>query len=354
MSSFRIGDEVERAAWVRRSTIQDAACVTLVSGDDPASVAQAFGGMAEPERTLGIDDFCEEAFAAQDRYPMIALRRLGDRVLVVEDGGRQGSRPEVLRRAAHQDAVSVYWDEDGMTRFSHAVGGAVRTSFEGALPEYREGECPDCVEPFLGDLSWSREDPVPAMLALAGRITGVLPDPAWLGGQFCTYPVAEWPDDLTAVPDPLDNVDGYPSELTAVIRAASDPVRRHAAAAVVRYALGAAGCLDHPRARRTLAAINAGQPVHQGRLSSVVRKWSWQSLKHRPGSSVRNQVRAMRALRFATNSDPLTGLLTALSEARRVRYVDGAELNQVALSALGGGNCGLPGSSPGANAEPAQ
>lgn len=339
---------------MRRSTIQDAACVTLVRGDDPASVAQAFGGMAEPERSLGFDDFCEEAFAAQERYPMIALRRLGDRILVVEDGGRQGSRPEVLRRAAEQDAVSVYWDEDGHTRFSHAVGGAVRTSFEGALPEYRDGECPDCVERFLGDLAWSREDPVPSMFALAGRITGVLPDPAWLGGQFCTYPVAEWPDDLIAMPDPLDNVDGYPSELTSVIRAAPDLVRAHAAAAVARYALGAAGCLDHPRARRTLSAISAGLPVHEGRLIAVVRKWAWQSLKHRPGSSVRNQVRAMRVLRYATNSDPLTGLLTALSEACRVRHVDADELNRVALAALEVGMRGSPGSGPGLDVEPAQ
>ncbi|MBE9376234.1 hypothetical protein IQ251_17430 [Saccharopolyspora sp. HNM0983] len=354
MTSYCIDDEVGRAAWVRRSTIRDAACLTLVRAQDPVQVATAFGGMAEPARNLDIEEFCEEAFAAQERYPMIALRRLGDRVLVVEDGGRQGSRPEVLRRAAHQDAVSVYWAEDGATRFSHAVGGSVRTSFEGALPEYREGEQPEEVERFFDDLVWCRDDPVPAMLALAGRITGVPSEPGWLDGQFCTYPVAEWPDDLAAVPDPLDNVPGYPSELAAVIRAAPDPVRRHAAAAVARYVLTAAGCLDHPRVRRTLSAISAGTPVHQGRLSAVVRKWSWQSLKHRPSSSVRNQVRAMRVLRHATNGDALTGLLTALSEARRVRHVDGAELNCVALSALGAGFRGLSGSDPGAASGPAQ
>ena len=202
--------EVERAAWIRRSTIQEAACLTFVRDADVDRVARAFCAVTEQARLLDIDEFCEEAFARQERYPMIAVRRLGDRLLVVEDGGRQGRRPEVLRRVSADTAVvSAFWDIDRLTRFSYAVDGVVRTSFEAVLPEYREGADPDALEAERAGLPWCDSDPVVLMLALAGRITGITPSPGWLAGEFVTYPVAEWPDDLVAVPDPLDNVFGF-------------------------------------------------------------------------------------------------------------------------------------------------
>jgi hypothetical protein len=310
--------------------------LTFVRGNDLGRVAEAFGGVAGFGRRLDIDEFCEEAFAHQEKHPMIALRQVGDWVLVVEDNGRQGQRPEVLRRAAMFAAVSVFWDASELTRFSHAAGGVVRTSFEAVLPEYREGAEPDELEAVRAGLPWSEADPVVLMLALAGRLTGLAPNPGWLAGEFQTFPVAPWPDDLVAVPDPLDNVLGYPLELVAALRTAAEPDWRRAAAAAARHVVAIADCLDHPVVRRTLSLMSSGFPIDSGPLSDVVREWGWQSTRHRPCSKVRNQLRAVQVLRQATHDDPLTALVNVLVEARHVRGVEVGELARIVAAELGG------------------
>ncbi|MGP4017990.1 DUF6461 domain-containing protein [Saccharopolyspora sp. 5N708] len=333
MGSYCVS-ELDRTGWIRRSIIQEAACLTFVRGDDLNRVAEAFGGVAGFGRLLDIGEFCEEAFVHQEKHPMIALRQLGDWVLVVEDSGRQGQRPEVLRRAARFAAVSVFWDACALTRFSYAVDGDVRTSFEAVLPEYREGAEPDGLEAVRAGLPWSQADPVMLMLALAGRLTGLPPNPGWLAGDFHTFPVAPWPDDLVAVPNPLDNVVGYPIELITALRTAAEHVRRRAAAAAARYVLAIADCLDHPVVRRTLSSMTSGFSIDRSVLGAVVREWTWQSTRHRRSSKVRDQLRAVEVLRQATHEDSLTALVNVLVGARHVRGVDTGELARVVATAL--------------------
>ncbi|MEV0049131.1 DUF6461 domain-containing protein [Saccharopolyspora shandongensis] len=328
--------ELEQAGWIRRSTIQEAACLTFVRGADVDQVAADFGAVVRLGRVLDIDDFCEEAFAHQEKHPMIALRRIGDWVLVVEDNGRQGQRPEVLRNVARQAAVSVFWDASTLTRFSHAVRGDVRTSFEAVLPEYREGSRPDELEAARADLPWSQADPVALMLALSGRLTGLSPSPAWLAGDFQTFPVAPWPDDLATVPDPLDRIPGFPPELIAALGAATRPDLRRAVAAVARHAVGVAGCADDPVVQEALSSLSGGPSIDRGVLCSVVREWAWQSTWDRPNSKIRNQLRAADALRRATHEDPLNALVGTLAEARQVRGVGVGDLVRIVAAELGG------------------
>ncbi|MCI2423254.1 DUF6461 domain-containing protein [Saccharopolyspora sp. K220] len=333
MGSYCVG-ELDRAGWIRRSIIQEAACLTFVRSSDLGQVAEAFGGVAGFGRLLDMGEFCEEAFAHQEKHPMIALRQLDGWVLVVEDSGRQGQRPEVLRRAARFAAVSAFWDASALTRFSYAIGGAVRTTFEAVLPEYREGVEPDALETVRAGLPWSQADPVALMLALAGRLTGLSPNPGWLAGDFHTFPVAPWPDDLVAVPNPLDNVVGYPAELVEALRAAAEVDRRRAAAAAARHVLATADCLDHPVVRRTLSSMTSGFSIDHGALGAVVREWAWQSIQHRPRSKVHNQLRAVEVLRQATHEDSLTALVNVLAEARRVHGVEGGELARIVVAEL--------------------
>lgn len=326
--------ELERAEWIRRSTIQEAACLTFVGGDDVGQVAEDFGAVTGFGRLLDIDDFCEEAFAHQDKYPMIALRQVGAWVLVVEDSGRQGQRPEVLRQAARRAAVSVFWDASALTRFSHAALGDVRTSFEAVLPEYREGTRPDELEVVRAGLPWSQADPVALMLALAGRLTGLSPTPEWLVGEFQTFPVAPWPDDLVGEPNPLDDITGYPPELVAALRMAAEPDRRRAVTAAARHVIATVGCVDHPVVRRTLSSLIRGGSIDHGALGEVVRDWSWQSTMSRPCSKIRNQLRAIEALRQATHEDALTALAGVLVGARHVRGVEAGELARIVAAEL--------------------
>ncbi|MER7010089.1 DUF6461 domain-containing protein [Saccharopolyspora sp. NPDC000359] len=325
MGSYCVS-EIERAGWVRRSIIQEAACLTLVRGGDLERVAEAFGAVAGFGRELDVDEFCEEAFAHQEKHPMVALKQVGDWVLVIEDGGQQGRRPEVLRRAAETEAVSVFWDGSGLTRFSHAARGELRTAFEAVLPEFREGTDPDGLEELRGDLPWSQADPVALMLALAGRITGLPPGPGWLAGRLRTFPVAPWPDDLVPVADPLEHVAGYPPELISALCAAGERPLRRAAAVIARQVVLTADCVDHPVLRRTTCCLSTGSPVDQAELAAAVRELSWQSVRSRPFSKTRTHLRAAEAVRLATHSDPLTALAGVLGAARQVRGVEIGEL----------------------------
>lgn len=334
--------EIERFAWMRRSTIQDAACLSFVRGEGVERVAAAFGAVVDHARTLDFDEFCEEAFANAESYSMIALRPLGEWLLVVEDNARQGTRPEVLRRAsANTEVVSVFWDVDGPTRFSHAVDGEVRTAFDAFLPHRRDGTRPDALEEMRADLPWPERAPVigelapiGSMLALSARVTGEVLTPDCFDGDFVTYPVAEWPDDL---PGPSDSVAQRPDdehlELLAALDLADCSTRRRAALAVARRVLERAECVDHPVINRTLTALSSGR-AEQAAISEAVRQWKWQVTRNRATSRVRRQVSAAEVLRQATNDNPLVAVLAALAAARRVCGVQSAELVDVASGVL--------------------
>jgi hypothetical protein len=337
-------DEVERYEWIRWSPIQEAGCLTFVRARDPHRVAAAFGAVAGQARNLDFEEFCEEAFAHHDKFPVIGLRRTGDWILVAEDNGGQGSRPEVLRRVSTgAEAVSAFWDTEGLTRFTHAAQGDVRTSFEALMPECRDGTRPDALEEARAGLPWSADDVdrPSLMLALGARITGQALTPEVFDGDFLTYPVAAWLPDLPetpeSVPDPADG--DYPPELIAALRGASREAQRRAVGVVARQALECADCLDHPVLGATLARVTTANRVDVRRMpqqetppseadaiSEVVRSWTWKLKRHRATSTFRAQVHAAEVLRQATNVDPLTAVFAALSAAERVRGIHRVEL----------------------------
>ncbi|GAA2779035.1 DUF6461 domain-containing protein [Saccharopolyspora taberi] len=332
--------EVERFGWIRDSTVQEAACLTFVRATGVDPVAAGFGAVSGHARALDFGEFCEEAYAQP--YPVIGLRIVGDWVLVVEDNGLQGTRPEVLTRvSARTEALSVFWNTNLSTRFSYAVGGEVRTTFEALLPEFREGTRPDALEELREGLPWSALDSgnqaegVELMLALAARITGQPLTPTWEEGQFLTFPVAAWPEDLRADPDALERLaDRCPPGVIDALRAADDRARRRAAVAVARRAAELAECADHPVISAVLAS--ADDPVmDREAISEAVREWTWLLHRHRATSKVRNQVRAAEVLRQATHDDPLAAVCASLSAAIGIRGLDAAELSGVVEDALG-------------------
>ncbi|MFC7340903.1 DUF6461 domain-containing protein [Saccharopolyspora griseoalba] len=313
---------------MRRSTIRDAACLTLVRGTDLGAVAEDFGAVTAYGRPMDIDEFCEEAFAYQEKHPMIALRPIGEWTLVVEDSGHQGVRPEVLRRVAHPEAVSLYWNEDVRTRFARTAEGVVRTAFEAVLPERREGTDPDGLERLREDLPWSQADPVALMMALAGRVTGLTPGSDWLAGEFATYPVAPWPDDL--VPVALDEVEGYPAELLGAVHTSAEVDRRALVGTLTHYLATAGDCLELPVVQRLIAGVRPAC----GEVDQTVRELVWRGIWKAPASSDRNRVRAMQVLRHAMQADSRCALTGILAEAPRVRGVRAQEVAELVRRAL--------------------
>lgn len=332
--------EVARFSWVHRSTIQDAACLTFVRGVDADRVGRGFGAVTEHVQKLDFDEFCEEAFAHHDRYPVIGLRTGDGWTLVAEDGGLQGTRREVLRRvSAGTAAVSAFWDVNGLTRFSHAVDGSVRTSFEALMPDYRLGVAPDELEEVRAGLPWAGsgsqergENSVELMLALAARITGCPLTPEWLEGDFLTYPVAPWPQDLPASPEELLDEVGleriwpeHPDSaaLLSEFRRAGPSRCGRAAVGVARYVLDVADGFGWPEVTETLRALETGAEFDAGRIGELVRLRRWELHRGPATSADRARVRALEVLRQATNDDPLTGLIGTLAEARRLRLEQG-------------------------------
>ncbi|MCX2733957.1 DUF6461 domain-containing protein [Saccharopolyspora sp. NFXS83] len=349
--------EVERFGWVHRSTVQDAACLTFVRGTDLDRLAQRFGAITEHARTLDFDEYCEEAFAHQDRYPVIGLRSVGEWTLIAEDGGFQGSRAEVLRRVSHRtEAVSAFWNVNALTQFSHAVDGELRTAFEALMPAFRQGTRPDGLEDIRAGLPWPGIDPlgepgastIDLMLALAARITGEPLTPDWFDGDFATYPVASWPLDLPGSPEVLldevgldqvgirfhaDDLEADSAALLDAVRRAGPARCRRAAASVARHVLDLTAGHDQLVVAETLRALEAGAEPDDAAIGEVVRLRRWE-LHRRPVTSAdRARVRALEVLRQATNRDPLTGLLGALAEAGRLR-VERSDLTDLVTAAL--------------------
>lgn len=320
--------ELHRVAWIERSTIRDAACLTLVRDNDLARVAESFGAVTSRGRSLDIDEFCEESFAYQEKHPMIALRSVGEWTLVVEDSGDQGIRPEVLRRVARPEAVSCYWDEDVRTRFAHAADGVIQTSFEAALPEYREGAAPDGIEAHREPLPWSQGHPVPLMLALTGRITGEVPTEEWLTGDFCTYPVAPWPDDLESMP--LGDLDGYPVEMLTALRAAGEHDQRRVLRSLARYVATTADCLDLPVVQQILAG--ARPPCAE--VDQTLRELVWCGIWERPALVSRNRLHAMQVLRQVMHEDSRSALSGVLSGVAGVRGAEPAAVTALVRDEL--------------------
>lgn len=344
MRSNTGSEEVERFEWVGECPIQEAGCLTVVRGTDIERVADAFGAVTERARRLDFEEFCEESFAQHDNYSLIGVRQVGDWLLVVEDNWFEGARPEVLRRVSvDAEVVSTFWNVNALTRFSHAADGEVRTSFEALMPGYREGTRPDALEELRAGLPWTEADlgrrgvnTVSLMLALTARITGQVIGPEWLRGDFVTYPVAAWPDDLPEVPEVVRERlgDGHSPTLVANLRECDERARRCAAAAVARRVLERAECDDHAALSALLAALMAGEAVDLAVIGEAVRAWKWQLTADRMTAKARKQIGAAEVLRQAANPDTFVAVFAALSAARNVAGADMDELTAIAADAL--------------------
>lgn len=155
--------------WLYASPLCEAACVTTVKTTDTDGVLRGFGGILEEARTLALED----VWSSFPGKSALAVRRRGDRVIAVEVNGFEGSRTEVLRRvSALGETVSAFWNVNAVTRFSYAVDGRVKTSFEVGVNAAREGEDPDCLADLVDAIDWAPGKWLTGMLRLAAEVTG--------------------------------------------------------------------------------------------------------------------------------------------------------------------------------------
>ncbi|MFC0531734.1 DUF6461 domain-containing protein [Phytohabitans kaempferiae] len=115
--------------WLRRSTLSEAATVTVVTGAPVGQVLEAFG--ADPARPEPMRDIAADLAARGSIDPWVAVLDTGAAVVAVEYNGFQGSSEPVLRQAsARGRAASLYWSVDADRRLSFAEDGQMLAAFE--------------------------------------------------------------------------------------------------------------------------------------------------------------------------------------------------------------------------------
>ncbi|MBU2670351.1 hypothetical protein KOI35_43305 [Actinoplanes bogorensis] len=139
--------------WIRRSSLVEAATVTVVTGSTREQVLRAFG--ADPARPQPFGDIQRELDEEFDYGvgPWVTVLETGGAVLVVEFNGYEGAESRVLEAASSGGrAASMYWNVNAVTRHSFAERGRLLATFE--HPE--EEDLPPEVSAALAGLDFER------------------------------------------------------------------------------------------------------------------------------------------------------------------------------------------------------
>jgi Family of unknown function (DUF6461) len=267
--------------WLDEKGLGQAFCLTFVRDADALAVLRRFG--VDPATLRSVAGIAEAAGGPFD--PIIVAGRLDGWVFVLEDNGFQGSRAEVLRAvSAGTEAVSVFTNVNGNTRFGHAVGGLVRTEFDPCSPARRWGSDPDALVPLMRlvglpdaeDSGWF-SDGLGAALRLADRITGVHLSAERLSGPLSSGRLVPLLSDPPRQPSWMLRED---HELMKAIDAAGPAVLRRAVAAEARRRANDAGITDQPAVAQALATVDAGETLtvrDDSELGLLLRDWACES-----------------------------------------------------------------------------
>ncbi|MFD0469439.1 DUF6461 domain-containing protein [Nonomuraea thailandensis] len=204
---------VEDYAW--QHGWEEIYTVTFVRGLDERETLRRFGVADQDMRSYAWEELWERVEETDGCCDVVVAARAGGWTVAFELNGWQGIRWETLRELSRGgEAVTVMrHDYAASHRFMHAVDGVERTGFRPEWPQQRWGALPDALNGHLRELGLPTEPDdelddwnvaVPASLALASRISGVLFDDGMLGeplfGGVITVPV---PDDPPPAADPL-------------------------------------------------------------------------------------------------------------------------------------------------------
>ncbi|GGT01678.1 hypothetical protein GCM10010156_69520 [Planobispora rosea] len=168
------GASPEDYRW--QGDIGDIYTVVFVRGLDEREVLRRLGAADEDIRPIDDGDYS---------YPegpeIITVRRIGDWTVAIEDCGWRGAQQDVLGALSRDggEAVAVQRHDYARHLVSYAVDGRLITTVNPGFPIDRRGADPDRLNRHLRELGIDPaaddhiDNPVPAALALAARVTGV-------------------------------------------------------------------------------------------------------------------------------------------------------------------------------------
>ncbi|MGS2641856.1 DUF6461 domain-containing protein [Streptosporangium sp. LJ11] len=166
--------------------------LTFVEGLDEGEVLRRFGVAPQDVGPLTDEDVYERLEVTGGQGDLVMVVALGAWTVAVERSGWQGVRPEMLRELSRDggQAIAVSRQDYGHHRFAHAADGQVHTSFDPGFPGTREGADPGHLDDHLRELGIDPaaddqiDNHLPAALALASRVSGVMLTPAHLEGPL--------------------------------------------------------------------------------------------------------------------------------------------------------------------------
>ncbi|WP_329429800.1 Lsr2 family protein [Streptosporangium sp. NBC_01495] len=165
------------------SRLGDIYTIVFVRRLDEREVLHRLGAADEDIRLIGDGDYS---------YPegpqVITVRRIGDWTVAIEDCGWRGAQGEVLDALSRDggEVVVVQRHDYAQHLVAYAVDGRLITNINPGFPIDRQGSDPDRLNRHLRELGIdpaaddSIDNPIPAALALATRVTGVMITPQHL------------------------------------------------------------------------------------------------------------------------------------------------------------------------------
>ncbi|MBB5075986.1 DUF6461 domain-containing protein [Nonomuraea endophytica] len=177
------GASPEDYAWQEESRLGGIYTISFVRGLDEHEALRRLGAADENIRLIDDGDYT---------YPegpqIITVRRIGDWTVAIEDCGWRGAQRETLDALSHDggEAVAVLRHDYAQHHVAYAVDGRLITDINPGFPIHRQGADPDRLNRHLRELGIdpaaddSIDNPIPAALALAGRITGIVVTPQHL------------------------------------------------------------------------------------------------------------------------------------------------------------------------------
>ena len=263
-------------------------------------------------------------------------------VVLIEDAGWQGSRPEVLSRLSKKGAAaSVSWNVDGLVMFGCARRGRVQASLEVPDTDEDAAELPAALRRV-----WVREraraGPVAVGMAMVEKFTGIAVPPAEaIARPRVAHPITE---PVLAFRVTLEELLGLRLPSLAVVeaaQAASGSRCRLVAEWAVKGALVAADIAELPQLASTLAQFGCGLPLALTAAATSYRReadrgmdaagWTlsvegdldtWEKLRHWGP-----RYWAMEALAYLAVPDDLAAVLGA-SYCAGIRHELGSETHE--------------------------
>ncbi|MEU8172120.1 histone-like nucleoid-structuring protein Lsr2 [Microbispora hainanensis] len=176
------GASPEDYAWQDEGPLGPIYTITLVRGAEEHEVLRRLGAAPEHIRMIGLGEYPDSS-----RTEIVMVGRAGDWTILIEECGRRGVHREVIGELSRDggEAVAVMrHDYAAGHDFAYALDGELVTGFDPSRPGTRWGTGPDRLNRHLRELGIDPasderiDNAIPAVLALAGRISGVMVTPA--------------------------------------------------------------------------------------------------------------------------------------------------------------------------------